>query len=162
MADFAHSAEVTINASPEKIFGIVADPAKHIELAGSDELNKITIKPAAQVGMGTVISAEETVRVGTDSMNITADSIVVSYDPGKCFSFIVNPALPEPARRMQWWFRLSPEGSGTKVSHEVEVDWGDLQTDMVKGLRDSYEQIRAGIVREGMAKTVQNLKRMAE
>ena len=112
--------------------------------------------------MGTVISAEESVVVGGDSMDLTADSIVVAYDPGKCFSFIVNPALPEPVRRMQWWFRLSPEGNGTKVSHEVEVDWGDLQTDMLKGLRDNYEQVRAGYVRDGMAKTVQNLKRMAE
>ena len=119
MEDFTHSVEVTINPSPEKIFGIVTDPAKHIELAGNDELNKISIKPVGQVGLGTVISAEETVRVGDDSMDLTADSIVVAYDPSKCFSFIVNPALPEPVRRMQWWFLLSPKGGGTKVSHEV-------------------------------------------
>ena len=102
MADFAHSAEVTINASPEKIFRIVSDPTQHIELAGSDELNKISIKPIGHVGLGTVISAEETVRVADDSMNLTSHSIVVAYELGKCFSFIVNPALPESDRRMQW------------------------------------------------------------
>ena len=64
-----------------------------------------------------------------------------------------------------WPIERSPnpfvECSGTKVSHEVEVDWADLQIDMLKGLRYKYEQIRAGIVREGKFETVQNLKRMA-
>ncbi len=45
--------------------------------------------------------------------------------------------------------------------HEVEVDWGDLQTEMLKGLRDNYEQVRAGVVRTGMDKTLENLKGMA-
>ena len=53
------------------------------------------------------------------------------------------------------------QGGGTKVVHECEVDWGDIQNEMLKGLRDNYEQIRAGIVRSGMDKTLQNLKRMA-
>ena len=53
---------------------------------------------------------------------------------------------------------MSRQGSGTKVVHEVEVDWGDLQNEMLKGLRDNYQQIRAGIVRDGMAKSLQNLK----
>ena len=57
---------------------------------------------------------------------------------------------------------MYPEVKGTKVSHEVEVDLGDLQPDRLKGLRDNHAQIRARIVREGMAKTVQNLKRMVE
>jgi len=38
----------------------------------------------------------------------------------------------------------------------------DIQTEMLKGLRDNYEQVRAPIAREGMDKTLQNLKRIAE
>ena len=57
---------------------------------------------------------------------------------------------------------MSSEGSGVKVVHEVEVDWGDIQDEMLKGLRDNYEQIRAGVVRSGMDNTLKNLKRMAE
>ena len=45
---------------------------------------------------------------------------------------------------------MSPQGSGTKVVHEVEVYFGEFQTDMLKGLKDNYEQVRAGIVRSGM------------
>lgn len=95
-------------------------------------------------------------------MDLTADSIVVTFDAPNSFSFVVNPALPEQVRRIQWWFRMSPDGAGTKVIHEVEVDWGNLTHEMVIGLRDNYEQIRAGVVRTGMDQTVKNLKIIAE
>ena len=74
----------------------------------------------------------------------------------------MNPALPEQVRRIQWWFNMTPQGNGTKVTHECEVDWGDITHEMLVGLRDNYEQVRAGVVRSGMDKTVANLKRMAE
>ena len=57
---------------------------------------------------------------------------------------------------------MSPDSDGTKVVHEVEVDWGNLTHEMVIGLRDNYEQIRAGVVRSGMDKTVAILKGIAE
>ncbi len=161
MIDFAHSAEITINASPQAVFNIVSDPSRHVELAGSGELNKVE-RTSGPVGTGTHISAEETVKMADGSgMDLTADSVVVTCDPPNSFSWIVNPALPEQVRRIQWWFRMSPQGGGTKVVHEVEVDWGDLQNEMLIGLRDNYEQVRAGVVRTGMTKTLENLKRMA-
>jgi hypothetical protein len=57
---------------------------------------------------------------------------------------------------------MSPEGYGTKVNHEVEVDWGELTHEMLVGLRDNYEQVRAGVVRTGMDQTLINLKGRAE
>ena len=162
MLDFSHSTETTINASPQAIFDIVSNLSRHAELAGSGELNTVRQEPASPVGTGTHLAAEETVKMADgSSMDITADSVVVTYDPPKSFSWIVNAALPEQTRRVQWWFRMSPQGGGTKVVHEVEVDFGDLQNEMLKGLRDNYEQVRAGVVRDGMAKTLQNLKRTA-
>ena len=162
MIDFSYSTEATINASPQAICDIVSNPARHAELAGSAELTTIRQEPAGPVVTGTHIIAEETVKMADGSgMAITADSVVVTCDPPNCFSWIVNPALGEQIRRMQWWFYMSPQGGGTKVVHEVEVDWGDIQNEMLKGLRDNYEQIRAGVVRDGMVKTLENLKRMA-
>jgi uncharacterized protein YndB with AHSA1/START domain len=163
MIDFSYSTETTIDATPQAIFDIVSNPARHVELAGSQELNKVGQAPAGPVGTGTRIPAEETVKMADGSgMDITADSVVVTYDPPKSFSWIVNPALPDQVRRIQWWFHLAPQGSGTKVTHEVEVDWGNIQDEMLKGLRDNYEQVRAGGVRQGMGKTLENLKRMAK
>ncbi len=162
MIDFSYSTEITVNASPQAIFDIVSNPSRHVELAGSAELTTMRQEPAGPVGTGTHFHAEETVKMADGSgMDLTADSIVVTFDPPNSFSWIVNPALPEQVRRIQWWFRMSPQGGGTKVVHEVEVDWGDLQTEMLKGLRDNYEQVRAGVVRTGLGTSLENLKRMA-
>jgi len=162
MIDFSYSTEITVNASPQAIFDIVSNPTRHVDLAGSTEFSTMRQEPAGPVGTGTHFHAEETVKMADGSgMDLTADSIVVTFDPPNSFSWIVNPALPEQVRRIQWWFRMSPPGGGTKVVHEVEVDWGDLQTEMLQGLRDNYEQVRAGVARTGMGKTLENLKRMA-
>jgi hypothetical protein len=163
MPDFAYSTEAMIDADPKVLFDIVSDPSSHVELAGSGELNKITQQPSGPVGTGTHMLAEETVRLADGStMELTSDSVIVTYDPPRTFSWIANPALPEALRRVQWWFHLTPVGGRTRVVHEVEIDFGDLQDEMLKGLRDNYEQVRAGVVRAGMPKTLENLKRMAE
>jgi hypothetical protein len=93
-------------------------------------------------------------------MDVTADSVVVTCDTPTTFSWIVNPVLPDRLRRVQWWFHFTPEGDGTRVVHEVEVDFGDLQDEMLKGLRDNFEQVRAPVIRAGMDSTLQNLSRM--
>jgi len=82
-------------------------------------------------------------------MDVTADSVVVICDAPTTFSWIVNPVLPDRLRRVQWWFHLTPEGDSTRVVHEVEVDFGDLQDEMLKGLRDNFEQVRAPVIRAG-------------
>ncbi len=125
-------------------------------MARSNELKKITQQPAGPVGLGTHIMADST------DMDLTGDSIVVTFDAPNSFSFVVNPALPEQVRKIQWWFNMSPEDDGTKVSHEVEVDWGELTHEMIVGLRDNYEQVCAGVVRTGMDQTLTNLKGRAE
>ena len=163
MIDFSYSTEAVINASPQAIFDIVSDPNNHVELAGSDEINSIG-QIAGPVEAGTHIDADETVRMADgSSMDLTATSIVVTHDAPQSFSFITNPNLPEQVRRIQWWFNMAPQAGATKVTHEVEVDFGNLlKNEMLIGLRDNYEQIRAGIVRSGMDKTLENLKRLAE
>ena len=80
MPDFSYSSEITINASPQAIFAIVSNPSRHAELAGSNELNKITQQPSGPVGLGTHIMAEETVMMADGTgMDLTADSIVVTF-----------------------------------------------------------------------------------
>jgi uncharacterized protein YndB with AHSA1/START domain len=163
MADFAYSTETTINAAPKTVFDIVSDLSLHLELAGSGELKRITQQPAGPVGMGTQLFAEETIRLGDGSgLDVTAESVVVTFDPPVAFSWIVNPALADRLRRVQWWFQLFPASDGTRVVHEVEIDFGDLHDAILIGLRDHFEQARAGVIRTGMTKTLENLKRMAE
>jgi hypothetical protein len=61
---------------------------------------------------------------------------------------------------VQWWFHFTPEGDRTRVAHEVEVGFGDLQNEMLKGLRDNFEQVRAPVVRAGMDRTLEILRRI--
>ncbi len=164
MLDFSNSAEVLINASPQEIFDIVSNPDNHIELAGSDELKTMTQQPPGPVGLGTRFIAEEIVVMGNGSTKqLTGESIVVTFDPPNSFSWVVVPSgLPDSIRRIQWWFRMIPQGDGTKVIHEIEGDWGVLTDEGLREEVSNYEEMRGGVVRRGMKKTMANLKRMAE
>lgn len=97
-----------------------------------------------------------------NGLEVTADSVVVTCDPPTVLSWIVSPALADRFRRVQWWFHLEPVGSTTRVTHEVELDLGELHDPLLMGLRDNFEQVRGTVIRAGMAKTLQNLQRMAE
>ena len=87
MADFSYSSEISISATPQKIFDIVSDPTNHAKLARSNEFNTIRKEPSGPVGLGTHILAEETVMMADGTgMDLTADSIVVTFDVPKSFS----------------------------------------------------------------------------
>jgi hypothetical protein len=163
MLDFEYRTEITINASPESIYDIVSNFSRHQELAGSGEIKTIRQVSRGPFGVGSTFEAGESVRMaGGQSMDLKAVSIVVTHDRPRSLSWVNNPAVGEQVRRIQWWFNLEPQGSGTRVMHEVEVDWGNIKSPQLQGLRDNYEQVRAGIVRDGMRKTLDNLKRVAE
>ena len=87
-------------------------------------------------------------------MEFAAKSVVVAFDPPNSFSWI--PVPPIPIRRIQWWYHLSPEGRGTKVVHEVEVDLGEARE--MFGGTEAYNSTRGADVIRGMEKTLQNLK----
>ncbi len=156
MADYHYSTEATIQASPQSLFDKVADFTGHSRLAGSDEVVSISVVGSGPVGFGTVYEAQEKVRVGEDSMELGAVGVVVTYDAPNTISWI-NAPIGLPLRRIQWWFHFKAEGSGTRVVHEVEVDFGELTDPNLIGLRDNYDEIRAPHVRNGMIKTLENL-----
>ena len=160
MADYHYSTEATIQASAQSLFDTVADFAGHAKLAGSDEVLSISLVGTGPVGFGTVYEAQEKVRMGEDSMELGAKGVVVTYDPPNTISWI-NAPIGVPLRRIQWWFHFKAEGSGTKVIHEVEVDFGETTDPMVIGLRDNYEAARAPHVQNGMIKTLENLAQSA-
>ncbi len=119
------------------------------------EVAKLTEGP---ISLGSMIEAQEAIVMGDETMKFPAKSVVVGFDPPNSISWMPSP--PVPTRRIQWWFNLSPEGSGTKVSHEVEVDLG-AAAEMFGGL-DAYKATRGVDIANGMKKTLQNLKAAAE
>ena len=165
MLDFAHRTEATINADPKVVFDIVSDPGLHAQLAGSGELNTVKEDPPGPIGLGSRVLVEETLKL-TDGtgLDLSSVSVVVAFDPPNCLSWVVGElTLPEQFRRLQWWFTLRPAGPGTThVVHEVELDIGDPQTEMVQGVKAHFEDIRAPVVRAGMERTLENLRALAE
>jgi hypothetical protein len=161
MPDFAYQNEATIDAAANVLFGIVSDLSRHVQLAGSGELKTVS-KPGGAVDVGTRFLAEESVKLADGSgLDVTSDSVVVICDAPTLFSWIAHPLLPDRLRRVQWWFHFTPDGGRTRTLHEVEIDFGDLQDEMLKGLRDNFEQVRAPVIRAGMDRTLENLRRMA-
>ena len=57
---------------------------------------------------------------------------------------------------------LSPEGAGTKVVQEVEVDLGEPEDSMLQALKANYVSMRGNDVAAGLEKTLTNLKQAAE
>ena len=159
MADYHYSTEATIPASAQSLFDIANFPG-HSKLAGSDEVLSISLVGSGPVGFGTVYECQEKVRMGEDSMELGTIGVVVTHDPPNTLSWI-NSAIGVPLRRIQWWFHFKPEGSGTKVVHEVEVDFGELTDPMLISFRDNYDAARAPYVRDGMQKTLERLAESA-
>jgi Polyketide cyclase / dehydrase and lipid transport len=163
MLDFSCKIDALIQASPQVVFGIVSDMSRHVELAGSGELNTVEQDPPGPVGPGTRLHAGETLMLADgSSLDVTSDSVVVTCDPPTTFSWITSPVLADRFRRVQWWFHLDPDGSATRVVHEVELDIGELHDPLLISLREDFEQVRGSVIRAGMEKTLQNLKRIAE
>lgn len=155
MADFHVSRDTTVDASPEAVFAIVSDQEQHKRLAGSGELVDIRKVTPGPIGLGSVFEANESIQFGDRRMEFLARSIVVTFSPPNTISWIPTPPLP--LRRIQWWFRLSPAGEGTKVVHEVEVDLGDEAFDMF-GDAENFRTTRGADMARGMEKTLENLR----
>jgi uncharacterized protein YndB with AHSA1/START domain len=155
MLGFRNREETTVNASPEAVFAVVSDLSSHAGLAGSGEVKAMRRIGDGPLGVGAKFEADEEIRIMGRTTRMTASSEVVDYDPPNVVSWTSMPSVPPKPRRIQWWFRLTPEGSGTRVLHECEVDFGPMANVIVKG---PYALMRGGTIKRGMRKTLENLR----
>ncbi|MDP7534734.1 MAG: hypothetical protein QGI88_13295 [SAR202 cluster bacterium] len=142
------------------VFDILNDVAGHNELAGSGEVLTIRQKTDGPIGLGSIWEADERLVIGGEAMEFTATSVVVSHDAPNTISWIPSP--PFPTKRIQWRYHLSPEGAGTKVVQEVEVDLGEPEDSMLQALKANYVSMRGNDIAAGLEKTLTNLKQAAE
>ena len=158
MIDFEASRDIVINASPEAVFGLVGDLSKHKELHGSGEVKELRALTDGPTRLGSMIEADEAITLGGETMEFSAQSVVVTHSPPKSISW--TPVAPFPIRRIQWWFHLAPEGQGTRLTPEVEVDLGETREMM--GGTEVYRSGRGADVTRGLEQTLQNVKAAAE
>ena len=157
MLGFSNREELTLDASPEAVFAIVGDLSRHVELSGSGEMKALRQIGGGAVRVGTSFEADEEIRVMGRTTKMVASSEVVEFDPPRVVSWTSMPSVPPKPRRIQWWFRLTPDGDGTHVVHECEVDFGPAANVMMRG---PYAILRGGAVKRGMRKTLQNLREL--
>ncbi len=158
MSDFQANREISINAPPETVFGIICDFGRHKELAGLGELVNVRKLTEGPVGLGSMFEANESVHMGDQVIELSTTSVVVGYHSPDNISWIVVP--PFPLRRVQWWFQLTQQGEGTKLAHQVEVDLGQAAEQF--GGVETFNAGRGAAVATGMQKTLENVKQAAE
>ena len=161
---FTASKEAVVEASPQSLFDVVADLARHPDLAGSGEVLRVRQLTDGPVGVGTRFEADEDIplalgRWSPTSSKLVAKSEVLEYDPPRTFSWKSAPQGQKPPRQLQWWFRLSPEDRSTRVVHEVKADFGPMKNLVTKiflalGRRKAIER--------GMEQTLDNLRQMVD
>jgi hypothetical protein len=117
-------------------------------------------KTDGPIGLGSIWAADERLVIGGEAMEFTATSVVVSHDAPNTVACIPSP--PFLTKRIQWWYHLRPEGAGTKVVQEVEVDLGEPEDSMLQALKANYVSMRGNDVAAGLEKTLTNLKQAAE
>ena len=83
MSDFEASQEISINASPETVFGLISDFTKHKEFAGLEELVNVRVGPSGPIGLGSTIEADEAVQMGDNTIELSTTSIVVGHNSPK-------------------------------------------------------------------------------
>jgi uncharacterized protein YndB with AHSA1/START domain len=156
MLTYQHEERRHIDAPPDKVFTVLADVIHHDDLAGSGEVKSIRMLSEGDVHVGTEWEADEEIRAGRSTQKFTARSTVREYDPPRVFSWTsLPPSSVKPVpRRIQWWYRLSPEAGGTQVVERVEVDMGAVMNLVMKV---PYRLGRAGTVAKGMRRTLENL-----
>lgn len=157
MLGFSNREEITVSASPAAIFAVVSDLASHADLAGSGEVLTVRRVDDGPLGVGAKFEADEEIPVMGRTTKMVATSEIVEYEPPSVVSWTSMPSVPPKPRRIQWWFRLTPQDAGTHIVHECEVDFGRSNVLW----KVPYAMMRGGAVKRGMRKTLDNLQTIA-
>jgi uncharacterized protein YndB with AHSA1/START domain len=144
------SVERVIPAPPEKIFELLADPAKHREIDGSGTVREVKgdserLKLGSKFGMKMKLGIPY-------SMNNT----VIEFDEGRRIAW--QPRPPGIGKHLGggriWRYELEPVDGGTRVreSWDISEEKGTKWLVSMDGARKR--------TREGMTKTLENIERI--
>ena len=151
---------IEIAAPAEAVWTVVADVARHPELAGSGEVKAIRVN--GTIARGATWEADESIKmVG----QFTARSECTVFEPPREFSW---KSYPPPIKKgddhsvpdVTWWFRLEPRDGNTVLEHSFQVvppRSGGLMMKVFYLLTR-----RASTIRKGMRRTLENVKAAVE
>jgi uncharacterized protein YndB with AHSA1/START domain len=144
----------TVPASPDKVFALLADPARHTEIDGADMLRGFDSgqSPVTAVGDTFVMNMAQE-GLGDYQMR----SEVVDFEPNRRIVWAPAPYPPDVLSHLigdldpsghTWSWELEPTADGgTKVTHTY--DWSGVQDERALELypRVTEEQMSASISR---------------
>jgi uncharacterized protein YndB with AHSA1/START domain len=160
--------EATSAATPETVYGLLADLSSHLVWAGERQAKKtrlLTIDAPA----GPAVVGTEWRSTGSDPMGTFSDrSVVTEATPGKAFEFVTEARLTTKKGRVSDWtsverYDLEPAAGGcrivatSRVTRITELP-GMVALFNVPVLRELGLKVSAKVSR----RTVRNLARVAE
>jgi uncharacterized protein YndB with AHSA1/START domain len=137
-----------ISAPPEQLWAIVADPARHPELAGSGEPQETWLLTDGPLATGSRFKSRQ--KIGL--IRYESVSLVEACAPPRLVRWSVRG-------RSEWEFRFEPSAGGTLVTHSHRVRSAGRPV-----LRQLLSVIYVRRLRRnarGMAQTLHNLARLA-
>jgi uncharacterized protein YndB with AHSA1/START domain len=141
------SVRAVIAASPEQLWTWIADPTRHLRLAGSGEPQSISVIGGQMRGVGTRFDSHQKVM---GLIRYVSHSEVVGFEPNRRFQFRVGD-------RADWEFLLEPTDGGTRVTHRHRFE---PPTQGLMGLIKPVQRRRARHNAANMVRTLQNLARL--
>ena len=147
MTDKLISESITVDAPPEVVFAILADPRQHSRIDGSGSVGSVVSAPERLTDTGQTF----TVRMKLFGVPYVIRNRVVEFEAGRRIAwrhFTAN----------RWRYELAPTADGgTTVTETFDASRADRVTDAVVRATRFPERNR-----EGIAGTLQRLKQAAE
>jgi uncharacterized protein YndB with AHSA1/START domain len=120
----------TIQAPPETVFALLADPSRHCEFDGSSMCQSSSSGPITDVGQSFVM---DMYRDGLGKYQTRNE--VTAFEPGRRIAWRTGPETTSPeidellgdirAGGQTWTFELEPAGDGaTSITHSY--DWSTI------------------------------------
>lgn len=144
----------TIPGPPEKVFALLADPSRHIEIDGADMRRGLDSGPSQITGVGDDF-VMNTHQEGLGDYGMRSE--VVDYEPNRRIAWAPAPYPPGVLSHLigdidpsghTWSWELEPTADGgTQVTHVY--DWSGVQDERALELfpRVSKEQMMGSISR---------------
>lgn len=136
-----------IAAPIEAVWDLVSDPTRHPQLAGSGEVQAVTLAGGGPIGPGAIFQSQQELR-GLRYM--TANRTVI-WEPPFRFAWRVGVSFA-PGVAQIWMFSLAPEASGTRVENAVLLPYALPTFFPFRLAHDEVGQREIGVMRPTLDK----------
>ncbi len=150
------SEQLSIAASPQVVWRVVADIEGHVSLAGSGEVKAIRMRGDLAAGAtfeGDIATGE----VGS----FVSRNVIETVDEPRRLAWVSYPPLDDDETEdhqieVHWAFELTPDGVATMLTHTFTVPRPKAGADELEAFLERTGRIAT--VRDGMRRTLENVR----